>query len=118
MERKLRSIVFVIPAALSAAVDASEMAVDFLSKVDWLRNDLSSLGTQIRRGILQAVRGSLRDRRRHIAVSIDVFPEDCVIRVSQRGLNAKQLTTHLTRGSAKSPEPDEEFSAKQEVCVS
>lgn len=118
MEKEFRTIVFVIPAALSAAVDVSEMAVDFLSKVDWLADDVLSLGTEIRRGILQAVRGSLRAGHRQVAVSIDVFLEDCVIRVSQQGLNAKQLTIHLRRGFAKNPESDEEFSVSQEVSVS
>lgn len=118
MKRQFRTIVFVIPAALSAAVEASEMAIDFLSKVDWLADDACSLGTEVRRAVLQGVRRSLRDGRRQVAVSIDVLPEDCVIRVSQQGSTAKQLVIHLTRDFAKSPESDEMFSVNQKVFVS
>jgi hypothetical protein len=118
VDKEFRTIAFLIPATLSAAVDASEMAADFLSRVDWLAKDLSSIGTEVRRGILQAVRGSLRDGQRQVTVRIDVFPEDCVIRISQQRSSAKQHTIHLRRDFAKSPKSDEEFLVDREVCVS
>lgn len=118
MEKEFRTIVFVIPAALSAAVDASEMAVDFLSKVDWLADEVGPLGTEIRGGILQAARGSLRAGHQQVAVSIDVFREDCVIRVSQQGCSAKQFTIHLRRCLVDRPDSAEELPVSREVFAS
>lgn len=118
MERKIRSIIFIVPDEISAAADASEMSADFLSKVDWLADDLHSIGTEIRREILHAMRRSIEAARSQVAVTIDVFQEDCVIRVSRHGHNPKQVTLHLMRDSATSPELDESLSVNQEACVS
>ncbi len=118
MKKAFRGIVFIIPAVPSAAGEMTEMALDFLSRVEWLRDDLRSLGADIYRQISHAVRSSARTGHGHAAVSIDLFPADCVIRVSQRAGNAKQVTIHLTRGLAKRPELEEDVLVNQEVCVS
>ncbi len=97
MEKQFRTIVFLVPPALSAAADASEMAADFLSKVDWLAQDMHSIGTHIRKQILQKVRSSMLNGQSQVAVLINVFREDCFVHISHQGSNAKRVVIHLSR---------------------
>ena len=92
MEKEFRTIVFIIPPSLSAAHDTSEMAAEFISKVDWLVMRAGPL-KDIRLRILQSVRSSIRDGKGRVVVQILVFHDDCFVHVTPPGPNAKRIIT-------------------------
>lgn len=97
MEKTMRRVLFIIPAVPSAAGRASEMAVDFLSKSDWLADDLSSLLNETRKSVAHMISRSIRLGCKSVLMRVDVFPQDCVIRISHRGTSAKQVVIHLSQ---------------------
>jgi hypothetical protein len=115
MEKSFRTIVFIVPPALSAAGHASEMAADFLSKVEWLARDAESACAQVRKRIFQAVRSSIRSGRRQVAVLINVFREDCFVHISHQGSDAKRAVIHLSRDFTK--QRHERFGPNLKVLV-